>query len=388
MSGISVTSSHALAQTAYKTGLALQTETRALLCRLMGAESENPVFVMEESPEAQRGSTLVSRFQSRHRSPMPFGRASNVIGQGDTPTWYSQDVDIHYLGLAKGEIENLVADQNEVSFALKEAELLMMAQNAGTVIEASFIHQCAGYSPVNAAAYTVDGTPYVLSGCNAVTEPDAAHHFFAPGASTTHTAESTIPADPTAWLTSRFVNSKLAMLQSRNHVQWPFAPASTPWGEGYVLLTSLEGIDQVKQNSSDSDIYDLEKACIQGGMDPNNASLWTGEGFKINNVFYLAHDGIGLGTSGSSAGSTTAGSVLGNCQRSLLLGAGAGCVRFGENFTGGVHMGFEEFKALRRWTGIIDTVWGMTMRIVNGERWASAVFSHYSSSGSSTAQYS
>lgn len=386
MSGTSVTSSHALAQTAYRTGLILETETRALMMALTGTDDES-VLVIEDSPGTKRGTIEKIRFQARNRAPLPKGRGGINFGNEGTDDWYEYQFGMGYLSLADRALENAVSDQNEVDFSLKESGHIGMALDAAAIIESSLIHQLAGYTPVNSSAYTKDGTQYVLSGCNACTEPDTESHFFCPDASGANTTEAQVAADSTAVLTNRFVDKVIRKKTSRAFSTWPMAPAKTPWGKGYVCLSTQEGLDQVKANSTSTDIYDLAKACIQGGMPPENSALWTGEGFKINNVFYLASDWLPLGCSGATAGATTTGTAISNVQRALILGARAGHIRYGESYTGGNHLGYTEHIVHRRLSMQIDTVWGVSATIVNSKRWASAVISHYTEATTANAAY-
>lgn len=387
MAGQSITSSSAFAQQAYRRGLILEAETRAILMSLAGSEPDN-IFVIEESPGVSRGSNLKLRFKAKTRAPMPKGYGADVWGNEGNSTFLEYDFGLGYLVVADAALENAVSDNNELDIDLLEAEHVTMAENAATITEFSIMHQVAGYTPVNAAAYTVNGTAYALSGCNPTTAPDVAHHFYAPDSSGENTTEAGVAADPTAQLTNRVVDKALAKLQSRFHSKWPLVVPRTPWGRGYVLLCSLEGMRQVKENSSESDIFTLEKACIQGGMDPNNASIWNGEGFKINNTFYLASDYCTLGCSGETPGAETAGTAISNVQRAVLLGARAAHCRYGEGFAGAEnHFGYTDHTVHRRMSMQMDTVWGWATTIVDGQRWGSAVISHYSDATTTGAAY-
>lgn len=388
MAGLSITQSSQFSQQAYRRGLILEAETRALLMALSGTEDDN-VFVIEESPGVTRGTNMKLRFKAKNRAPMPRGYGADLYGNEQSPAqWHEYSFDINYLVLASGAIENAVSDNNEVDIDLLESEQIKMAEDAATITEYSLMHQVAGYTPVNASAYTVDGTEYVLSGCNPCTAPDAAHHFFCPDSSGENTTEAQVAADSTAQLTNRVVDKALAKLQSKFHVKWPLVVPRTPWGRGYVLLCSLEAMRQVKENSSESDIYDLEKACIMGGMDPMNASIWNGEGFKINNTFYLASDYCTLGCSGETAGATTAGTAISNVARAVLLGARAAHGRYGEGFAGAEnHLGYSEHNVFRRMSMLTDTVWGWATTIIDGQRWGSAVISHYTDATTTGAAY-
>lgn len=395
MAATQVTSSHALAQTAIRTGLVLEAEERALIWRLVGSDPDS-VFVVEESPTEDRGTLTKVRFQARNFAPMPKGRTGYEKGLSGSDNWYEDEFRIAYNSLADRELPNVVSDQNEVEFSIKDSALTGMAMDAATILECSLMHIVAGYSPVNhltaggprGTGYSHGGTDYILSGHNAVIEPHATHHFFASDGSGANTTEALVAADPTSTAKSREVFKIISKMRSKNFVTWPMMPASTPWGKGYVVLGSNEFIDQIKENTSESDIYDLARACIEGGMPPENSALWTNEGFKIRDTFFLETGYSCFGTTGGTAGLTTAGEPLSNVQRAVILGARACHIKFGMGYTDGLHLGYTEDIEHRNWSGQIDTVFGAKKTVVNGSPWGVAVYSHYSEATTATARYS
>lgn len=396
MAGTAFTSSSALAQTYQRAGLILQAELRCLMLALCGEDPES-VIVVEPSTGTKRGTREKIRFQPWNTAPMPKGRMSQVWGQEGSDSYLEDSLDIQYLVLSDRAIENEVSDQNEVEFSLMESSEIGLAHDAARVLEFSIMHQLAGYSPVNdltaggpnGTGYSHGTSTYIMSCGNACIEPDTAHHFFAPDSSGSNANEAAVAADSSSVVTDRFVNKCLRKLRSdRYGVTYPMMPAMTPWGKGYIYLDSTEGLEQVKENSSDSDIYDLARACIEGGMPPENSTLWTNEGFKIRDVFYLASDFITLGTTGGTPGDDTAGEFLANVQRGLLLGARAGHIRWGEKFSRNKWLGYSKETFHRRLSHLTDTVFGMNVTIPStppadrdasgNQRWASAVISHYS----------
>lgn len=394
MAGTSVTANHALVQTYQRAGLLLQAELRALMLTLAGEDPDSIIHV-EPSTGTKRGTTEKVRFQPWNTAPMPKGRASQIWGNEGSDSWFEDSFVIQYYSLADRALESEISDQNEVEFSLNDSAEIGMAHDAAHIIENSIIHQLAGYSPVNdltaggpnGVGYSDGTSTYTLSAGNACVEPDTAHHFFCPDASGSNANEAAVAADSTSTMTDRFVNKVIRKVTSDQYgVLYPMAEPMTPWGRGFVCLMDGEGIEQVKENSSDSDIYDLAKACIQGGMDPENSTLWTREGFKIKNVFYLQSDFLTLGTTGGTPGATTAGEPLANVARALLLGARAAHIRWGEGFSRNKWLGYTEEPFHRRRSMQVDTVYGCKATIVNSQRWASAVISHYSER--TTARYS
>jgi hypothetical protein len=402
MAGSSFTSASAQAHTYRRAGLILEAEQRCNFLLLCGSDPDSIVHV-EPSTGTKRGTTEIITFQPHNRSPMPKGRLSQIWGQEGSATYLNDSLVMTYLVLADGAVENEVSDQNEILFSQRDSEHTRMAHDAAIVMECSGLHQLAGYSVVNdltsggpnGTGYKDGTSNYILSFGNPCVEPDTQHHFFADDNSGTNANEAAVAADPTSFLSDKLVRRAIRKMVSDSlGNKYPWALPQTPWGKGYVCLTTGEGMDQVKARISENEIWDLARACIEGGMDPENSMLWSYDGFKFRDVFYLQNDHLPLGTTGSSAGSTTAGEPLPNCQRSLLLGPRAAHIRWGEGFSRDKWAGFKKEEFMRRYSCMTDTVVGMNVTIPNSgsrtetgaQRWGSCVLSHYTEI--TTARYS
>lgn len=382
MAGTSIPSGHALAQQAYAAKLTLETEIRSLLLSIMGTEDDSIMYV-EESPGSDRGTNKKIRFQGFEAAPLPKG--TYTYGQESTPTWYEDNFNIDYLCFGDQAIELEVRDQNEVDFSLRDSCQIALARESAEIWEHSLFHQAAGYTPVNTSTYTIKGIPYAMSCLNAAVAPDTAHHFFCPDASGANANETAVAADSGSTMTSRVWDDVVRKIRSRSYVRWPIAPGRTPWGKGYLVLGNGQFLQQMKENSSDSDIYQLTLAEAQGGADPDTLATWTNNGFRYKDGIFLESDFACLGCSGETPGADTAGTAISNVQRAVVLGARAMHIRFGMGFTGGIHMGYFEETFGRRWSCATDSVFGAKATIVNGERWGSAVISHYSDLTTSSA---
>lgn len=372
MAGVSVPPGSALAQTGYRAGLVLESERQVRLMPLIST-APGAALVQEEFGGTKRGTILQIRFKpKRHGAALiPRVRGDVIVGNEDTRDVKEASLALRYFVLANGAIENETADQQNVDFALLDNEHIAMAGEASEIIESSLMNQLSGYTPVNDVAVYPD---YGLSGGQATTEPDTSHHFFVAGKA----SEAAVAADSNAQLTNRDVDAVIRKMRSLDFITYPIAPAETPWGEKYIVLANGEGMGQVKENNTDSDVYDLSKAVIQGGGGTDSNPVTTTMGFELNGVVYLETDYATFGTSGGTPGATTTGSKRGNCKRAPILGARALHVGYGEGFVDGLHLGYAEHQVLRRLTMIIDTVWGANCVIVNAQRWGSAVLTHYS----------
>lgn len=375
MAGQSVSYSSPLAQQMYRAGLVLESERSVRVFAFSGSEP-NCALVMLDEPSTKRGNNIKIRFRPINHNRVPQPRGVNILGNEDTRPTYEDDLSIRYYVMADGAVENLT-DQMEVDFDLIGNEQTGMAKETGEVFEKSAMNQLCGYTPVNDLTLYPD---YALSGGNIVTEPDSSHWYFCPDDQGSNADEAAVAANSNSILTSRAVNEVTKRMRSLDYMTYPIAPCAIPFvpgGEGYLCLASGDGIQQVRDNSTDSDIYDLSKAAIQGGLPPQLSNLATGEGFFLGKTLYLESDFCTFGTTGT-AGSTSTASRRGNCKRAVVLGARAMHVAWGESFTGGNHLGYDEMKVYRRLGMITDTVYGLKAVQVNGQRWASFVISHYS----------
>lgn len=393
MAGSAYTAESVQAQTYRRSGLLLQAELRANALTLCGDDPDAIIHV-EPSTGTKRGTTEVITFQTTTPAPMPRGRLSQTWGSEPTESHLNDSLTMAYLALGIGGIENEIADQGEIEFSMRGSVHTRMAQDAARIMECSLLHQLAGYSPVNdltsggpdGHGYKDGTTSYILSCGNACVEPDALHHDFADDNNGINASEADVANNSTSFLSDRGVRRLLRkMLTDRLGNKYPWSPPQTPWGKGYVVLCTGEGMDQLKARLSDNDIWDLARACIEGGMDPENSTLWTHEGFKYRDVFYLQNDHLPMGTQGSSPGSSTVGEPLPHCQRALLLAPRAGHIRWGEGFSRNKWCGFVEQTFVRRYSCLMDTVMGMNVTIPNAgsrteagaQRWGCAVLSHY-----------
>jgi len=376
MAGQSIPYSSPLAQQMYRSGLILETERTVRAFAFAGTEPNNAI-VIEDKPGTGRGNNIKLRFRATNHTRIPKSRGVNVLGTEDTRATLEDDISLRYFVMADGAVENLT-DQMEVDFALIENEQIGMAKEAGEIFEKSAMNQLCGYSVVNDTSIYPD---YAWSGGNIVTEPDSAHRYFCPDNNGSNANEAAVAADSNSILTNRVVDEVTKRMRSLDYITYPIAPAAVsfvPGGEAYLVFAHGDGMQQVRSNSSDSDVYDLSKAAIQGGLPPQLSNLVTGEGFYIGKTLYLESDFCTSGTNGAD-GSSGIATRQGNVKRAVVLGARAAHLVWGESFTGGNHLGYKEMLVYRRLGMISDTTYGLKATLVNGQRWASYVISHYSS---------
>lgn len=346
----------------YRSGVTLAAQLQTYKFNFVGGEKTNNGVILCERPGAGRGDKVQLRFADINRNERPKTRMSQVLGQESGTPRYTDEVALRYL-LFDGGVENIAADQQLVSFALKRGEIERIARQWAYTWDIGWINQLAGNTTVN----TVDD--FALSGGNTVTALDAAHLYMAPGASV-WTTPAQVAADTTAVLTTRVIDSAITKMTSSLYVSYPATPCETPFGDLFVCLASPTGYQQIRQNGASSDFYDISKAAIQGGNAFLSNPIISGEGFIHNNTLVLKTDFMPQGI--------TAGAAQANTRMAVIFGGRACHLLFGEGFADGDHLGWSEHLIHRRWSCLADTVYGLKRTIVNGQTWGSCGITHYS----------
>lgn len=352
-----------LTQQSIRSGLILESELSTVCSAFQGTE-DSSALVVESRDEGKRGDTLVMRFAKINATEAPKTKGQTIIGQESETQEYEDSLKMRYFSY-DGKVENVPAEQNLVSFNLFTREVSRLALQWAYLKEQWVINQLTGNTLVNTAA------DYGFSGGNVVTAMDANHTYYAPNSSGTYqTSDANVAGQTTSVLDTRVIDDLITRATSRSYVSWPMAPADTPFGRLFILLCHGEGYQQIRENSSGSDIYDLSKAAIQGGLDISDSPLITGEGFIYDKTLVLRTDFAPQGITGGAAQANT--------RVAAFFGARAGHWIYGEGYEDGDHLGYSEHQQHRRVSILTDTVAGFKRTIVNGETWGSFRVVHYS----------
>jgi len=352
---------NSLRETMYRAGVILEAERATPLSAFVGSGDGN-ALVLEERPGNKRGDTVKIRF-AKANDTAPITSTATILGQEESTTYYEDSVNIRYFGYT-GSVDNIPASQNNVSFNLKDGERSRIALQWAYNREKSIINQLVGNTLLNSDA------DYGRSGGNIVTAQDTNHLYWAPDSSGANTTDALVAADDTAILTTRVIDDLVTRAVSSDYVEWPIAPAETPLGPLYVFVVHPTGYQQIRTNSAASDCYDLQRALLEAGLEPDDSPLFNGEGFIYNNTLVLRSDFCPQGITSAAAQA--------NSRVGAFFGARAGHVVYGEGFTDGNHLGWAEHVQLRRWSCLSDTIWGVKRTIVNDVSWGAFRVAHYS----------
>ena len=390
---------NSLSQINWRAGVIVESERKCLSMAFQGKKPKNGI-VEEDRSDAGiggRGDTIIVRFTQPNHAAVPKTALANTIGQADGTSYVDVSMTMRFMSL-DGAVPNLPAEQNQVSFDLKRNEIGRVAREWSEIHEASVWRQLAGFTgtvqngpggpqlPVN------QFTDYVMSAGNVVLPPDGIKpsgqggkwYLVPPTGGGTNATETAVASSQSAVMSTRVIDELVKRWTSRDYVEWPMAPMATPWGEYFVLVVGPQGFQQIKLNSSQSDFYDLARAAITGGEGYDSSPIITGEGFRYNNTVVLKSDFLppGVQNAGPSAPLGT-GVNQANVKRAVFLGARAGHACYGSGYTGGNHLGYVDFTAMRNWTFQVDSNWGVNRVVVNAnqptaESFGGGVISHYS----------
>lgn len=367
---------NALTEKNYRSGITLATQLQSYIWNFVGDGGEDggdpstAMIVKIDRPGSKRGDSVKVRFADINYDEKPLQRASQVLGQEGTTPRFETDLVLRYQGFA-GRIDNVPADQNNVSFDLKRGEIDRIVRQWAYNFDRGWLYHAVGYTPANDA-----GTDFSTTSCNAVTALDAAHILYAPDTNGANANPAAVAAESSSVLTTDLVDEAVAQMTTRQTVsggygvKWPFAPCKTPFGELFVLLTHPTGFKQIRTNSGDSAFYDLSRAELEGGGVYRNNPLITGQGTIYNNTLILSSNWLPPGITSSAAQDNT--------RMAAFLGARAFHVLFGEGYAGDSFLGWSEHMVHRTWSCLSDTVWGLKRTDVDGQSWASAAIVHYS----------
>jgi len=350
-----------LAQKLWRTGLVLQSKRSTNVMRFASKKSMS-AFVVEDRPGTGRGASLELTFSRPNEDEVPKTAGDETLGQESSTTLYTDQVAIRYFKF-DGAVVNTKYEQQHVSFPLKKKEVQRIGIQWAYLKEKVVIYQLAGVTHKNGEKDDA------LGGGNPIAAQDANHIIRVNDLAT----DEAVAADPTAILTTDIIDQLVMRAVSRRFVKWPMAPCDTPLGlELYVMLVGSEGFRQIKANSLDSDIYDLERAMIQGGVDPMKTMPLNGEGFIYNNTLVLRTDFDPKGVVSSDPTLEQ-----NNTSRAVFFGERAGHFVYGEGFTNGDNIGYSEHLIHRRLSMLADSIYGFKRTVVDGESWGAFAVTHY-----------
>jgi len=350
-------------ETTYRAGLILEAELATPFSAFVGTNPKNAV-VVEDRPGNGRGDAVKLRFAAIPSDRRAKTEGMAIIGQEATEVEYENSVELHEAVYDRA-IENFPTEQNRVSFDLRQEKLTGLAKDWGYYYERCSINHAVGNTIANA-----ETNPFCESFGVPVVAQDTAHIYRCrTSAGAVPASDAAVAADATCVLDSGVIGELVNWMTQKDRVAWPFLPCMTPFGELFGLMVHGDGYEQLVQNISGNDIYDLHKAAIQGGVELSGTPFATAEGFIYKKTLVLRNNFMPQGITSSA--------YQANTRTALFFGARMAHRIYGTGFTDGDHIGYTEFKQHDRLSMKTKTLVGSCRNIVNGQSWACTRVVHY-----------
>lgn len=340
----------------------------------------------QDSIRGQAGLVETFNFMRVDKNPIPKGRNEPVIGferSASEPVPFSIQCEAvkpwdFYLEFGNG-------DQQRTERNLEEEQYKTANDSTAIWMEKSCLRQVCGQTRYNSGTTFAGITHYPdyrMSGQNEVTHFDTNHIFYADaGDGSALASTAAVAADPSAILSDRQVANRISRITSfRFGRKWPLVKMNLgPFGSGYLVLTTQEGINHVKFSDPDSLFQKIDLAEMAGGMGFDNSALSKTTAIKsVNDVIYVACEWLPLAETGQVANSTTpATAIVPNCQPNVILGSEACLLWWMAGFKDGAHVQETIDIEHNRESHLYHTGFGFKRVHVDGESWGSALFYSY-----------
>lgn len=358
-------------------GMQYRAELPTMQYVFQGEENSDAAFWVLDRTSNKRGDQITVNFAIPEESDYAKPATAKTVGEaGDAAEPLTQTLQMRYAK-KDGRIINEQLGQMLVSYDIGDHQRSNTARDWSQLLEKWLARQLAGTTACPASGggtLVVNNVPDYLAGWgNATVAPNTENHIMCRGVSGAHTTEAQVAADSTAVMTTKQIRLMEKMASSADYGNYPFAPCDTPYGPLFVLLVHHDGYEQIKENSTGSDLYDLSSKMLQGGQDwLDNYLVQGGDGFIYSDTLVLRWSYAPLGQSSSTA-------YQPNCRRSMFFGRQALHILYGEGFGDGNHFQYLDFQQLEDVWYLLKTIQGGLVSIVDGKRWASIVCTHYSS---------
>lgn len=357
-------------------GLEYEAELPTMQYLFQGKEKTDAAIWVTERASNKRGESIKVRYAFPAQDDAAESENVKTIGEApeaDDPL--SQEIFSRWLKKG-GVIRNRQLAQDLVTYDVEDHQYSDTTRNISQLMEKWLARQACGTTAFTkregGTGITNNYPNYGASWGNPVTAPNTENHLMCRGSSSTHTTEAQVAADTSAVMTDVLIREMEKRASSQDYGNYTFAPCDTPYGPLFVCLVHPDGFQQLKDNNSGNNFYDLASRQLNGGQDwLDNYLVQGGEGFILCNTLVLRWQFAPQG----QASSTT---VQANSRRGSFFGRHFMNLLYGEGFGENGHWQYKDFAQLHDLWYEMYTVQGGVASIVDGKRWASFVFTHYS----------
>jgi hypothetical protein len=374
------------AQTLYNRTLTWESEVNQLLFFLRGDKNSMAPIIEIDDDGGREGLHQEFLFASSDKNPVPKGAGEPVIGyeaSGREPHRFQ--ILCNYTSPTDFVLTYGQGDQQRTVRDLAEEQIKQANDRTSFYFERSLMRQLAGDTRYNSGT-TFSGLSHYadhrMSGMNEVTYYDTTHIGYADaGSGAALASAAAVGGDSSAILSDIQVAKYISKLTTRRFgCKWPLVKMSLgAFGSGYLVLTTAEGIDQIKFSDPDSKFERIDLAELAGSMGFDSSALSKTTAIRsVNDTIYVAHEMLPLALTGVAANATTPGTAtIANCQTNIILGHRAALLWWMEGYTDGMHVQETIDREHNRESHQYHTGYGFKRLVVDDQSWGSALFYSY-----------
>lgn len=346
----------AITQRIWRPGITHEVERQTFGFSFVGKDEDSPFMLLDDLTK-NRGDLVQVKFSPTGDSD-GLGVGDEVFSRGQEIVYYNDELRINYLGQS-WRVDSPM-NQQRTNFSLKQTAFNKAAVWWRRRFETAIWNQMAGYTPAN----TQGRVTYEYTGSNAVTAHDAAH-IHRPNS---RSNDQTLAAGDE--LTLDLINDMVLRAQSKSYLTYPIAPDV----EGYYHLV-IHPINwhQLRTNSTSGEWEDIQLSRIKGGEKYEDTAINRSHLGTYNSVKIHVSDYTPNGVSSADGSSVSA------VRRCIFFGQKAGCIAFGEGYANDGHLDWSEsVQDHKKWSLLVDSVWGFKRTIFNSQSYGSMVLPVYS----------
>lgn len=341
----------ALAVKRWSTSLAVEALKATEIAPLIGDDSNS---IIHRKTETSKGAGDQVTFGLRMQlSGDGFSENDVAEGNGESLTLYSSSLVINELGHVVGVKSENTIDAQRVPFDLRAEARDGLADWYGKRLSVSFFNQVCGNTVQTDTKYT---------GLQATIAPTSTRVIRAAAAA----------SDEALTSNDKFTLDLIDKAKELAETASPqIRPVRIGSGKHYVIYLHDYQVTDLRINTSTGQWQDIQKAAMMGG-DVSKNPIFSGALGMYNDVIIRKAIDIPLGVNSST------GAAVSNTRRSVLLGAQAATMAFGQKNSPGKYRWNEElFDHKRRLEVSAWSIWGLKKTQFNSTDFGTVVVSTY-----------
>lgn len=363
-----IPTTHEIAQKVWRPGVINEAERQSVGMGLVGASPDSPIMLLEDLTR-DRGDKIQLKFSpSDHEETHEgFSDMDDIVGNGLDVEFLVDEMIIDYLG--ESWKSGGMMSQQRTNADIRETCFQKAAVWWSRRFERSILNQAAGFTP--AISVTPD-LEYCRTGMNEVTAVDPAHIIRSVEGAAAHATDEALGGDPTAVFSLRQLEAAVKQMMSKSYGnKYPVAPCSD--GLFHAIIHTSQWA-QLREYSNPADWADLQRALLEGGQKWEQSGFLTGALGVYLNVAIHVSDYIPWGV--NSLDPTLAEE---NVRRGVIIGSRGLHMAFGEGYASDGHLDWlESIDDFRKWSVLVDSVFGVKRTEFDGETFGLFVLPSYS----------